>query len=108
MAVCIQSTRAIFTGNGGSNWLTLQIAGPDLVWGIGYNLVGRQNSLANQAYDALGRKTKITLPDGAFSLISYGANATEITDPNNGSTNVRIRLSNAPCSCSAISGGLEP
>ena len=41
----------MFTGDSGSNCLTLQIAGPDLVRGIGYNLVGRQNSLVDQTSD---------------------------------------------------------
>jgi RHS repeat-associated protein len=41
------------------------------------------------AYDALGRKTQTTLPDGAVSTISYAGNATETTDPPNGTTSVQ-------------------
>ena len=51
MAIGIQPTRAMFTGDGGSNCLTLQIAGPDLVRGVGYDLVGMQNALLDQAPD---------------------------------------------------------
>jgi YD repeat-containing protein len=40
-------------------------------------------------YDALGRKTQTTLPDGAVSAITYAGNATEVTDPFNGTTYVQ-------------------
>ena len=40
-------------------------------------------------YDALGRKILTTLPDGVASTIKYGGNATEATDPFNGTTNVQ-------------------
>ena len=48
----------MFTGDGGSDCLTLQIAGPDLVWGIGYDLVGRQNPLVDQAPDEVMSNAK--------------------------------------------------
>jgi hypothetical protein len=51
LALGIKSTRAMFTGDSGSNYLALQIAGPDLVWGVGYHLVGRQNPLVDQTPD---------------------------------------------------------
>ena len=38
-------------GYGGSNCLTLQIAGPDLIRGVGYDLIGKQNALVDQAPD---------------------------------------------------------
>ena len=38
-------------GNGGSNSLTLQIASPDLIRVVGYDLVGVQNFLIDQAPD---------------------------------------------------------
>ena len=41
----------MFTGYSGSNYLALQIAGPDLVWSVGYDLVGMQNPLVDQAPD---------------------------------------------------------
>jgi RHS repeat-associated protein len=41
------------------------------------------------SYDALGRKTDTTLPDGSISHIDYAGNATETTDPPNGTTNVQ-------------------
>ncbi|MGA2085123.1 MAG: RHS repeat-associated core domain-containing protein [Terracidiphilus sp.] len=41
------------------------------------------------AYDALGRKIKTTLPDGSISTIAYAGNATETTDPPNGTTSVQ-------------------
>jgi RHS repeat-associated protein len=40
-------------------------------------------------YDALGRKNQTTLPGGAVSLINYAGNATENTDPSNGTTSVQ-------------------
>jgi RHS repeat-associated protein len=40
-------------------------------------------------YDALGRKTQTTLPDGAVDTISYAGNAMETTDPPNGMTSVQ-------------------
>jgi RHS repeat-associated protein len=40
-------------------------------------------------YDALGRKIQATLPDGAVSTVSYAGNATEFTDPPNGTTSVQ-------------------
>ena len=50
---------------------------------------GTTNGTTYFQYDALGRKTQTTFPDGATSTLSYGANATEITDPFNGATNVQ-------------------
>jgi YD repeat-containing protein len=41
--------------------------------------------LTTYAYDALGRKTQITNADGSQNTIGYGGNATEFTDPSNGS-----------------------
>ena len=41
------------------------------------------------AYDALGRKIQTTLPDGSISTIEYAGNATETTDPPNGTTSVQ-------------------
>jgi len=38
-------------------------------------------------YDALGRKIQITMPDSSVSKITYGANATEFTDPPNSAGN---------------------
>lgn len=38
-------------GNGGCNWLTFEIAGPDLIRGIGYDLISMQNPLVDQAPD---------------------------------------------------------
>jgi RHS repeat-associated protein len=47
------------------------------------------------AYDGLGRKIRTTLPDGAVSTIAYAGNATETTDPPNGTTSVQhIQQSN--------------
>jgi RHS repeat-associated protein len=47
------------------------------------------------AYDGLGRKIQTTLPDGAVSTILYAGNATETTDPPNGTTSVQhIQQSN--------------
>lgn len=48
----------MFTGDRGSNCLTLQIGGPDLVWGIGYDLVGRQNLFVDQAPDEVMSNSK--------------------------------------------------
>ena len=46
-------------------------------------------------YDGLGRKIQTTLPDGAVSTIAYAGNATETTDPPNGTTSVQhIQQSN--------------
>ncbi len=41
----------MFTRDSGSNYLALQIAGLDLVWGVRYHLVGMQNPLVDQAPD---------------------------------------------------------
>jgi RHS repeat-associated protein len=40
-------------------------------------------------YDALDRKIQATLPDGSVSTTAYGGNATETTDPPNGTTSVQ-------------------
>lgn len=48
----------MFTGDGSSNCLTLQIAGPDLVRGVGYDLVGMQNSLVDEAPDEVASHAK--------------------------------------------------
>ena len=42
--------------------------------------------LTTFTYDGLGRKIQIKTPDNAISTITYGANATEFTDPPNGTT----------------------
>jgi hypothetical protein len=49
LAVGIVLTRAAFTGDGDSDSLTLQVIGSDLVRCVGYNLLGMQNSLFDQA-----------------------------------------------------------
>lgn len=68
-----------------------------------YDLMGRLYSVSNPycsasdptygttsyEYDALGRKIQTILPDGAISTIKYGGNATEVSDPFNGATNVQ-------------------
>jgi hypothetical protein len=41
----------MFAGDSRSNCHALHVAGPDLVWGVGYDLLGRQNSLLDQAPD---------------------------------------------------------
>jgi len=40
--------------------------------------------LTTFVYDGLGRKKQTTTPDGAVSTITYGGNATEFTEPSNG------------------------
>jgi RHS repeat-associated protein len=45
--------------------------------------------LTSFAYDGLSRKVMTTLPDNSISTITYRGDATEITDPPNGSTNVQ-------------------
>jgi YD repeat-containing protein len=51
----------------------------------------RTYGLTTYNYDALGRKTQVTTPDNVsgsgVTTISYGANATEIIDPYNGTVN---------------------
>jgi hypothetical protein len=49
LAVGTVLTRAAFTGDGDSDPLTLQVIGSDLVRGVGYNLLGMQNSFLDQA-----------------------------------------------------------
>ena len=39
------------------------------------------SGLQNPGYDALGRTTTITLPDGSVSTYSYSGNTTTVTDP---------------------------
>jgi hypothetical protein len=41
----------MFTGDGGSNCLTSQIAGPNLVRGARNHLLGMQNALSDQTPD---------------------------------------------------------
>jgi len=48
----------MFAGDGGSNCLTLQITGSDLVWGIGYDLIRVQNPLVDQAPDEVASHAK--------------------------------------------------
>ena len=51
MAVDIDPTRAMFAGDSSCNCLALHVAGPDLVWGVGYDLLGMQNPFLDQAPD---------------------------------------------------------
>jgi hypothetical protein len=39
----------MFMSDSGGNCLALHIAGPNLVWGVGYDLLGAQNPLDDQA-----------------------------------------------------------
>jgi hypothetical protein len=45
LAVDINPKRAMFMSDSGGNCLALHIAGPNLVWGVGYDLLGVQNPL---------------------------------------------------------------
>jgi len=47
----IVATRAMFACQSRRNRFTLQIARPDLPWGVGHHLLGGQDSLLDQATD---------------------------------------------------------
>ena len=49
----------MFAGDGGSNCLTLQIAGPDLVWSVGHDLFGMQNPLVYQATEEVSSNASL-------------------------------------------------
>jgi hypothetical protein len=49
LAIDVDPTRAMFAGDSISNCLALHVTGPDLVWGVGYDLLGMQNPLLDQA-----------------------------------------------------------
>ena len=99
------STTKNFDGLGRVSTVTSQVPATECSSGIitvqtTYDSMSRVESVSNPfcstnnastsyLYDALGRKTQTTLPGGAVSTISYGGNATEMTDPFNGTTNVQ-------------------